>query len=274
MNDIADHYYNESLMQKIPRAATMSVIPLFKDNQGMKTLTLEDYEKNYEEIQQHAMTSTSFHHSSQIEPYERSHPSSLNMSDVASISEEAEDSTEEALKYLEGAQDANEEDLKTAMDQTAGDLNLERMKTPSTLVLSKSNSPQKSIFAHSRKNSSISFKGVMSPSTGSSPKRRTSLRGSPRKLGLKNLSLSSIVYKEPDDTPNFSYVHELQSSPKKTSRVTPRKEPLGDKSNTPESTHSGKSVFPTEVIGEYDKEKWKTMVRLQLVGAGSPESIQ
>ncbi|ODV73978.1 uncharacterized protein CYBJADRAFT_167375 [Cyberlindnera jadinii NRRL Y-1542] len=35
--------------------------------------------------------------------------------------------------------------------------------------------------------------------------------------------------------------------------------------NSPGSCSSTQSVFPHEVIGEYDKEKWKTMVRLNMV---------
>lgn len=58
---------------------------------------------------------------------------------------------------------------------------------------------------------------------------------------------------------DLSYVHNLQNSPSK--RKTSLKLQIKKSISTPESKES----FPKEVIGEYDKEKWDTMVRLKLV---------
>ncbi|CCH46425.1 putative membrane protein [Wickerhamomyces ciferrii] len=104
------------------------------------------------------------------------------------------------------------------------------------------------------------------------------------------------------EIPNLSYVHDLQSSPskKRRSSITPSFATTNDidthskqqhqphnstttpskhkhnnsqlavtsSNNSPNSNWSENShisIFPADVIGEYDKEKWKTMQRLQLV---------
>lgn len=233
MTEMSNH-----MVQSIPRASTLAAIPHFTGDGPMKTMTLEDYERNYEEILHHEIHASSFHPQTKL------------------YKQESDDSTEDALRFIE---DANDTDLASAMAQTASDLNLERMRTPSPPVTRRS-----SIFGHSRMSSSLSFKGSPSKTSPSKASPGTSSKKpSPRKLRLQTLSLSSVVYKEETPTPDFSYVHELQSSPQKTR--TPQKALEIAPKGTPESNNSDRSVFPSDAIGEYDKEKWKTMRRLELV---------
>lgn len=290
----------ENIPESIPRAATFSNIftnPPFELNNGMTTITPTDYENSYENFQFNQLRAP-------IEPSKRL-MKSAHFGEFSSAEEEGEDkfslsedeedvisnngsevsnkSTEEALKFVQDAHEkGSNEFIRDVIDQSKSTLQLERVTTPTTLTKSKSHSPHKSIFKshHNRKDSStsVSFKNF-SVSMPSSP-RRKSIINSPKKLRIKNLSLSSIVFKDTEEElPNLSYVHELQSSPSKKRRAsvvttTPTKNKhfdniLAEKSNTtPESNwseNSHKSVFPSEVIGEYDKEKWKTMERLHLV---------
>lgn len=288
----------DNIPESIPRAATFSNIftnPPLEQNNGIRTITPTDYEKSFEKFQ--------FNHlRAPVEPPKRlmksAHFGEFSATDkenderLSLTDEEAEEvasyvsnkSTEEALKLVQDAQEkGSNEFIRDVIDQSKSSLKLKRVTTPTTLTKSKSYSPHKSIFKnhHSRKDSStsVSFKNF-SVSMPSTPKKK-SIMNSPKKLKIKNLSLSSIVFKDnEDEIPNLSYVHELQSSPSKKRRgslitaTTPTKNKhfekmLAEKSNTtPDSSwsdNSHKSVFPSEVIGEYDKEKWKTMERLHLV---------
>ncbi|ONH66498.1 hypothetical protein BON22_3713 [Cyberlindnera fabianii] len=303
--DISHHYFQEEpVMQQIPRAATVNpIMPYFKENKGMRTISLEDYERNYDRIQmsqnsgfQPYRTSDLFselpheeHAKLEMEPI----PSSDAIESIVELAQESavspDDSTDKAMKYLEDAQDAGNADqdmLKAAMDQQTSSINLQALEAFDTMsTKGKGHSPHKSIFGHSRKGSQFSNRGNSMSMPGSPVRRSKSKRQSPRKLGIKNLSLSSIVYKDDkNDAPDFSYVHELQNSPsrKKTAMTLPAIDTntpikrsktvnvLQDATNTtPDSSwseHSHHSVFPSEVIGEYDKEKWKTMMRLKMVG--------
>lgn len=288
----------ENIPQSIPRAATFQNIfpgPHTEQSNGMKTITPTDFEQGYENFQfqqlrgpleppKRLMKAAHFG-DSETEGDEGRFPISdddTKENDDDNVSNLSNQSTEEALKMVENAQEkGSNEFIRDVMDQSMSTLQLEKVTTPTPLSKSNSYSPHKSIFkSHGRKDSaaSLSFKNF-SVSMPSSP-RRKSIINSPKKMRMKNLSLSSIVFKDTDDDlPNLSYVHELQSSPSKKRRgsavaTTPTKNKhfekiLAEKSNTtPESNwsdNSHKSIFPSEVIGEYDKEKWKTMERLQLV---------
>lgn len=317
----------ETIPESIPRAATFNNLFAASNTQhdnGIKTITPTDYEKSYEDFQFHQLRgplepSKRFQksaHFGDFDPTDDEDELSVSQGDADNdmdeeaieddvVSDISNQSTEDALKFVQDAQEkGSNEFIRDVIDQPKSNLELERVRTPTTLTKSKSYSPHKSIFRgachyrnhstnnihHGRKDSStsISFKNF-SMSMPSSP-RKKSIMTSPKKLKIKNLSLSNIVFKpDDDDIPNLSYVHELQSSPSKKRRAsmaicTPTKNfqnnntsfsenkvldnKIEDKSNSPESNwsdNSHKSVFPSEVIGEYDKEKWKTMERLQLV---------
>lgn len=316
--------YNEPVIQTIPRAMSLDALTNPEHTGELRTISLEDYEKNRMDPY---MSTNVFQSAPQLSQIRQTCANLQTIVTDDELVDLEQTATDEAMKLIEDARKADEEELRSCINQTSSDLNLKRLKTPTTANTSKSSSPHKSIFGHSRMSSSISFKAFTTSMNASphgstsSPRKRTSQRNSPKKLGsLKNLSLSNIVYKTDNDcdydddhtsVPEFPYVHELQSSPTRRKSVltlgTPRRgsiqtlstmkahnEPLqphsssipqtplkgsrdepailSERTNTSTGTHnspgscsSTQSVFPHEVIGEYDKEKWKTMVRLNMV---------
>jgi hypothetical protein len=306
-----DSIPEEGIIEQIPRSITVQELMLGRPDPskvGLRTISLEDWERRGEWLEQHEKFKTP---SYSYLPYQG--PSVYNKALIAeesdkftladidadkidsslsdhghSINPDSENSTEEALKYVENAQDVKGDFYEGGIDQSYSTLHLEEMyNDQSSVYRTKTHSPQKSMFrAHSQKSSvsSFTFKGFSASVPSSPKKRRRSNKSSPKKNIMKNHSLSSIVFKydEEEAVPNFSYVHELQSSPSRriTSMInlentkpgileTPTKAFKSESKKTgspttPESNHSNAS-FPSEVIGQYDKEKWKTLQRLNMV---------
>lgn len=340
------NYDNQVIMPDIPRAQSVAAFPFITstttvgksvDNEALRKLSKLDWLANPAPFRSTATNSRQ-------SPPTHSNPSEqeLPKDDLTFSSESDGDRSVNsgglaALGYFDSARNSISEPhdfFQSAIDATPmqfDDVQLDMEHTAGTKSRSNSHSPHKSISflkSHSQQNSMSSFTFGRSSSVQSapgSPKRRIQ-RSPTRKLSIKNLSLSSIVFDDSEshndqdgsDIPDLTYVHELQKSPSKQSlpqqqagrrksmhskhpsmskihennvNMTPRRQQHhtedfldtpatirnedaikkdGEEEqavqSTPESYNSRTSIFPSEVIGQYDKEKWKTMERLNMVG--------
>lgn len=269
----------EEIIQEIPRSTTVQeMYPYLNDSKPgqLHTISLDDWNSKDDWFKKQEYLKSSSNSFQVLEPEQTfgkflneesdrftiTEPSEIDRFDNTSVFyDQQESSTEEVIKYVDNAI-KNDDFYESGIDQSYSTLHLDD--------LYKQNSPQKSIFkSPTRRNSNNSF---FSSSVPTSPRKGTrSSKSSPKKRRIKNLSLSSIVYKDEDKSiPNFPYVLELQrrqSAAHIEVKVpqTPIKETNNDSSkNTPESNKSH-NPFPSEVIGQYDREKWKTLERLNLI---------
>ncbi|KAH3672004.1 hypothetical protein WICMUC_004511 [Wickerhamomyces mucosus] len=277
----------DALIQEIPRAHTFQDIQPFSNDHGkINTITLENWEAHQESYKKQTNLMAPFQPTLPFKGSDFLKKEDLSL-EIENEDQISINSTNEALKFLEGAKHSNDDHIfQTAMtDKTQSTIHLDTLDHNTNKP--KSHSPHKSsIFrSHSQKSSITSIIPLkLSASVPTSPKKKSPHKSSPSKmLQIKNLSLSNIVFDEKYDEaiPDLSYVHELQRSPKKRSKSLSKKElktpnkdtPLDyltptNFTTTPESIHSQRSIFPSDVIGEYDREKWKTMERLNLIKDG------